>query len=35
VEIPRLIRDGAITHSLVICAFWRFFMEYRPEMRCI
>ena len=29
-EIPRLIREGAITHSLVICAFWRFFMEYRP-----
>ena len=34
-EIPRLIREGAITHSLVICAFWRFFMEYRPEVRCI
>lgn len=33
VEIPRLIRDGEITHSLVICAFWRFFMEYRPGQR--
>ena len=32
-EIHRLIREGAITHALVICAFWRFFMEYRPGMR--
>jgi len=32
-EIPRLIREGAITHSLVVCAFWRFFMECRPEVR--
>ena len=32
-EIPRLIREGAITHALVICAFWRFFMEYRPGVR--
>ena len=32
-EIPRLIREGAITHALVLCAFWRFFMEYRPGMR--
>lgn len=32
-EIPRLIREGAITHSLVICAFWRYFMEYRPGLR--
>lgn len=32
-EIPRLIREGEITHSLVICAFWRFFMEYRPGLR--
>ncbi len=29
-EVPRLIREGGITHSLVICAFWRFFREYRP-----
>jgi ADP-ribose pyrophosphatase len=34
-EIPRLIREGAITHALVVCAFWRFFMEYRPGVRCI
>lgn len=27
-EIPRLIRDGEITHSLVVAAFYRFFMEY-------
>jgi ADP-ribose pyrophosphatase len=32
-EIPRLIREGAITHALVVCAFWRFFMEYRPGSR--
>jgi len=29
VEIPRLIREGEITHALVVAAFWRFFMEYR------
>ncbi len=29
-EIPRLIREGAITHALVLAAFYRFFMEYRP-----
>jgi 8-oxo-dGTP pyrophosphatase MutT (NUDIX family) len=27
-EIPRLIRDGAISHALVIAAFYRFYMEY-------
>jgi 8-oxo-dGTP pyrophosphatase MutT (NUDIX family) len=27
-EIPQLIRQGAITHSLVIVAFYRFFVEY-------
>jgi ADP-ribose pyrophosphatase len=32
-EIPRLIREGGITHALVICAFWRFFMEYRSGVR--
>ena len=26
--IPRLIREGEITHSLVLAAFYRFFMEY-------
>ncbi|MDP1989951.1 MAG: NUDIX hydrolase [Syntrophales bacterium] len=34
-EIPSLIREGAITHALVVCAFWRFFMEYRPGVRYI
>jgi 8-oxo-dGTP pyrophosphatase MutT (NUDIX family) len=29
-EIPRLIRDGAITHSLVVAAFYRLFMEHTP-----
>ncbi|MDZ7697444.1 MAG: NUDIX hydrolase [Deltaproteobacteria bacterium] len=29
-RIPELIRDGAITHALVLAAFYRFFMEYRP-----
>jgi ADP-ribose pyrophosphatase len=29
-QIPRLIQDGSITHSLVLAAFYRFFMEYLP-----
>lgn len=29
-KIPRLISEGAITHSLVIAAFYRFYMEYLP-----
>jgi 8-oxo-dGTP pyrophosphatase MutT (NUDIX family) len=29
-EIPRLIREGAITHSLVVAAFYRLFMEHLP-----
>jgi len=29
-EIPRLIREGMITHSLVVAAFFRFFMEHPP-----
>jgi len=32
-EIPRLIRERYITHSLVIVAFYRFFMEYLPVGR--
>jgi 8-oxo-dGTP pyrophosphatase MutT (NUDIX family) len=28
-EIPRLIREGEIRHSLVIAAFYRYFMEHR------
>lgn len=27
-DVPRLIREGIITHSLVIAAFYRFYMEY-------
>jgi len=27
-EIPRLIREGTITHALVLAAFYRFYMEY-------
>ncbi len=27
-EIPRLIRDGEITNSLILAAFYRFFLEY-------
>ena len=30
--IPRLIRGGEITHSLVLAAFYRFFMEYVPDL---
>ena len=30
-EIPRLIRDGKITHSLILAAFYRFYMEYLPS----
>jgi 8-oxo-dGTP pyrophosphatase MutT (NUDIX family) len=29
-EIPRLIREGAITHALVVAAFYRLFMEHLP-----
>jgi ADP-ribose pyrophosphatase len=29
-DIPDLIREGEITHALVIAAFYRFFMEYSP-----
>lgn len=32
-QIPELIRDGTITHALVLAAFYRFFMEYRPLIR--
>ena len=32
-EIPRLIREGSITHALVIAAFYRFYMEYLPGMK--
>lgn len=29
-DIPGLIRDAKITHSLVVAAFYRYFMEYEP-----
>jgi ADP-ribose pyrophosphatase len=32
-EIPRLIREGTITHSLVITAFYRFYIEYLQGFR--
>jgi len=31
-DLPRSIREGEITHSLVIAAFYRFFMEYLPGL---
>lgn len=32
-DIPRLIREGTISHALVIAAFYRFYMEYLPDMK--
>ena len=32
-DIPRLIKEGIITHALVIAAFYRYYMEYLPEMK--
>jgi 8-oxo-dGTP pyrophosphatase MutT (NUDIX family) len=32
-EIPALIREGRITHSLVVAAFYRLFMEHLPPAR--
>ena len=32
--IPSLIREGEISHSLVVAAFYRFFVEYRPDACC-
>ena len=31
-DIRRLIREGEITHALVVVAFYRFFLEYAPEL---
>jgi len=31
-QIPDLIRDGEITHALVLAAFYRFYMEYLPGL---
>ncbi len=30
-EIPAAIRNGEITHALVLAAFYRFYMEYQPD----
>jgi ADP-ribose pyrophosphatase len=30
-DIQRLIREGHITHGLVVVAFYRFFLEYAPK----
>ena len=32
-DIPRLIREGAITHALVIAAFYRYYMEHNGHGR--
>jgi ADP-ribose pyrophosphatase YjhB (NUDIX family) len=29
-QVPRLIREGSITHSLILAAFYKFYMEYLP-----
>jgi hypothetical protein len=31
--IPDLIREGKITHSLVLAAFYRFYVEHEKETR--
>lgn len=28
-DIPRMIREGEITHSLILAAFYRYYMEYK------
>ena len=30
-DVPRMIREGEIAHSLVLVAFFRYFMEYLPS----
>jgi ADP-ribose pyrophosphatase len=32
-EIPRLIQERVITHSLVVAAFYRYFMEYEKRIQ--
>ena len=32
-EIPDMIQKGEITHSLVLSAFYRYFMEYAPAFK--
>jgi 8-oxo-dGTP pyrophosphatase MutT (NUDIX family) len=31
-QVPELIRNGEITHALVLAAFYRFYMEYLPGL---
>ena len=31
-DIPRLIREGEITHSLILAAFYRFYMDFSPHI---
>lgn len=30
-EVPRLIREGEINHSLILAAFFRYYMEYKKD----
>lgn len=32
-DVPRLIREGVVTHSLVIAAFYRYYMEHALDGR--
>ena len=32
-EIPRLIREGIISHALVVAAFYHFYMDSKPDMK--
>ena len=32
-EIPRLIREGTISHALVVAAFYRFYMEFQEDLK--
>jgi 8-oxo-dGTP pyrophosphatase MutT (NUDIX family) len=33
-EVPRLIREGEISHALVLAAFYRYYLEYLPGIAC-
>ncbi|HUH66637.1 MAG TPA: NUDIX hydrolase [Syntrophales bacterium] len=32
-DIPRLIREGTISHALVVAAFYRFYMEFNGDIK--
>lgn len=32
-DVPQLIRNGEITHALVLAAFYRYYLEYLPRVR--